>query len=91
MLLDQKKTIQGSTNLVSPAAKTTSGIDILRLELWKELLEDALALEMGSWVTVIETTVIGGDNFIVSLDHIGVDETLNRITEHVGLVNWLHG
>jgi len=40
---------------------------------------------------VIETTVIGGDNFIIGLDHFGVDETLNGVTEDVGLVNWLHG
>jgi hypothetical protein len=46
------------------------------LELGKELFEDALTFKRRSWVTVIETTVIGGDNFIIGLDHFGVDETL---------------
>jgi len=81
----------GSTNLVSPAAETTSGVDVLGLELGKELFEDALTFKRRSWVTVIETTVIGGDNFIIRFDHFGIDETLNGVTEDVGLVDWLHG
>jgi hypothetical protein len=81
----------GSTNLVSPAAETTSGVDVLGLELGKKLFEDALTFKRRGWVTVIETTVISGDNFIIRLDHFGVDETLNGVTKDVGLVNWLHG
>jgi hypothetical protein len=78
-------------NLVSPAAKTASGVDVFGLKLRKELFEDALTFKRRGWVTVIETTVISGNNFIIRLDHFGVDETLNGVTEDVGLVNRLHG
>jgi hypothetical protein len=61
------------------------------LKLRKELFEDALTFKRRGWVTVIETTVISGNNFIIRLDHFGVDETLNGVTEDVGLVNRLHG
>jgi hypothetical protein len=40
---------------------------------------------------VIETAVVGGNDLVCGLDHFGVDQTLDGVSEDVLLVNWLHG
>lgn len=78
-------------NFVSPAAETSSRVDVLGLELGEELGEDALTLKGRGWVTMVETAVVCGDNFIGGLDHFGVDQTLDGVPENVRLVDRLHG
>jgi hypothetical protein len=78
-------------DLVSPGTEASTGVDVLGLELWKELLENTLTLKGWGWVTVVETTVVSGDNLVGWLDHLSVDKTLDGVSEDVGLVNWLHG
>ena len=77
--------------LVSPAAETTSGVDVLSLEFRKKLLENTLTLQGWSGVTVVKAAVVGRDNLIIWSDHLSVDETLDRVPRDVGLVNWFHG
>lgn len=62
----------------------------LRGESRKELCEDALTLERRGGVTVVEAAVVGGDDLILGLDHLGVDETLDAVLEHVRLINRFH-
>ena len=78
------------TYLISPASETATGPDILGLKLRKQFLEHALTLKGGSWVAMIETAVVSGDNLVCGLNHVGVDEALNRVLEESGLVDWLH-
>jgi len=40
---------------------------------------------------VVETAVVGGDNLVCWLKHLGVDKTLDTVAEHVLGVDWLHG
>ena len=77
-------------DLVPPAAEATTGPDVHILELGEKLLEDTLTLERGSGVTVVELAVVGGDDLILGLDHLGVDETLDAVLEQVLLINRLH-
>lgn len=79
------------TNLVSPATEAATGVDVHVLELGKELSEDALTLQGGSGVTLVELAVVGRDDLILGLDQVGVDETLNAVLEEVLLIDGLHG
>lgn len=79
------------TDLVSPAAESATGPDVHVLKLGQELLENTLTLESRCGVTVVELAVVGGDDLILGLDHLSVDETLDTVTEEVGLVNRLLG
>lgn len=79
------------TNLVSPAAEAATGEDVHGLELGEDLLEDALTLESGGGVTVVESTVVGGDDLVLGLDHLGVDKTLDAVLEEVLNIDRLHG
>jgi hypothetical protein len=78
------------TYLVSPAAESSTGVDILSLELGEELFENTLTLQRWSGVTVVKTAVVGRNDFVIWSDHLGVDETLDGISHDVGLVNRLH-
>ena len=60
------------------------------LERREKLGENALTLERGCGVSVVEAAVVGGYDLVVGLDHLGVDEALNAVLEHVLLVNGLH-
>ena len=77
-------------DLVTPRAETATGPDTLLLELGQNLGEGTLTLQAGSGVTVVEAAVVGGDDFITRLEHLGVDETLDRIGEESLAVNGLH-
>ena len=77
-------------DLVPPAAESTTGPDVHVLELGQELSEDTLALERGSRVTVVEATVVGGNDLILGKDHLGVDQSLDALLQEGLLVNRLH-
>ncbi|KAI6762824.1 hypothetical protein HG530_008804 [Fusarium avenaceum] len=79
------------TDLVSPAAESATGQDVHGLELGEDLLEDSLTLKGRSGVTVVESTVVGGDDLVLGLDHLSVDETLDAVLEEVLNINGLHG
>lgn len=79
------------TDLVSPAAEAAAGVDVHILELGKKLLENSLALQSRGRVTVVELAVVGGDDLVLRLDHLGVDQTLNTVAEKVGLIHGLLG
>lgn len=79
------------TDFVSPAAEASSRVDILGLQLGQEVLQDALTLEGGGRVAVVKAAVVGGDDLVGGLDHPGVDQTLDGVSEDVGLVDRLHG
>lgn len=77
-------------NLVPPATEPTSGVDTEVLELRKKLGQNTLTLQRWRGVAVVELAVVGRDNLVLRLNHVGVDQTLNAVLEEVGLVNRLH-
>ena len=79
------------SNFILPASKSSTGEDIFGLKLGKKFLQNTITLEGGRRVTVVEATVVGRDNLIGRLDHLGVDKTLDRVLQEIGLVNRLHG
>lgn len=79
------------TDLISPAAEAATREDVHGLELRENLLEDTLTLKSGGGVTVVEGTVVGGDDLVLGLDHLGVDETLDAVLEEVLNIDGLHG
>jgi hypothetical protein len=79
------------SNFILPASKPSTGEDILGLELGEEFLQYPITLKGRRWVTVVEAAVVGGNDLISRLDHLSVNETLDRVLEEVVLVNWLHG
>jgi hypothetical protein len=78
-------------DLVAPRSETATGPDTLLLELGQNLGEGTLTLQAGGGVTVVEAAVVGGDDLITGLEHLGVDETLDRLGEESLVVNGLHG
>lgn len=79
------------TDLVAPATETATGPDTLLLQLGQDLGEGTLTLQAGGGVTVVEAAVVGGDNLVTSLQHLGVDQTLDGVLEKLLVVNGLHG
>ena len=78
------------TDLVSPAAEAATREDVHGLEFGEDLLEDTLTLKSGGGVTVVESTVVCGDDLVLGLDHLGVDETLDAVLEEVLNIDGLH-
>lgn len=78
-------------DLVPPAAEAATGVNVQVLKLRQEVLEDALSLERGSGVAVVEAAVVCGNDLVLRLDHIGVDETLDALLEDLLLVDRFHG
>jgi len=78
-------------HFIAPASETSSGVNASGLELGEELLEDTLTLQGWGWVTVIEAAVVGGNNLVFWFDHLSVDQTLDGISQNIGLVDWLLG
>lgn len=78
-------------DLVAPATEAATGPDTLLLELRENLGEGTLTLQGGGGVTVVEAAVVGGDNLITGLEHLGVDETLDRLGKEGLVVDGLHG
>jgi len=76
--------------LVSPASETSTGEDIHILQLWEEFREYPFTLKRWCWVTVVEATVIGGNDLIGRLDHLSVDKSLDGILKEIGVVDRLH-
>ena len=56
-------------DLVAPGAEAAAGVDVFLLEFGEELLQHALALEGRGRVAVVEAAVVGGDDFVVGLQH----------------------
>lgn len=78
------------TDLVAPATEATTGPDVLLLESGQDLGESTLTFQGGGGVAVVEAAVVGGDNLIGGLQHLGVDETLNAISQESLVVDRLH-
>lgn len=78
------------TDLVAPATEAATGPDALLLELGQQLSEGTLTLQRGSGVTVVEATVVGGNDLVGRLEHTGVDETLDGVSQDRLLVDRLH-
>jgi hypothetical protein len=78
-------------DLVAPAAEAATGVDALGLEAGEELGEDTFTLERRGGVAVVEAAVVGGDDLVFGLDHLGVDETLDGIGEEGVVVDGLVG
>lgn len=60
-------------NLVPPATEPTSGVDTEVLELRKKLGQNTLTLQRWRGVAVVELAVVGRDNLVLRLNHVGVD------------------
>lgn len=73
-------------DLVLPGAEAAAREDVLGLEVGQDLLEGGVALVGGSRVAVVEAAVVGGDDFVLGLEHLGVDETLDGVGDQVVLV-----
>ena len=78
------------TNLVAPATEAATGPDVLLLELGQDLGKSALTLQGWGGVTVVEATVVGGHDLIGGLQHLSVDETLDRLSQKSLVVDRLH-
>ena len=78
-------------DLVAPATETATGPDALLLETGQNLGEGTLTLQRGGGVAVVEAAVVGGDNLVAGLQHLSVDETLDRLGEESLVVDRLHG
>lgn len=79
------------TDLVAPAAETATRPDTLLLELGQDLGQSALTLQRRGGVTVVEAAVIGGDDLVARTEHLGVDETLDRVGQEGLVIDVLHG
>ncbi len=77
--------------LVAPAAEAAAGVDVFLLELWEEVFEHAFALEGWGRVAVVEAAVVGGDDFLVGLKHLRVEEAADGVGEEGGVVDGLEG
>ena len=78
-------------DLVAPAAEAATRPDVHGLELGQHLGEGTLTLQRGGGVAVVEAAVVGGDNLVAGLQHLSVDETLDRLGEESLVVDRLHG
>lgn len=77
------------TDLVAPATEAATGPDALLLELGQQLGEGTLTLERGSGVTMVEAAVVGGHDLVGRLEHTGVNETLDGLSQDLLLVDRL--
>ena len=77
-------------DFVPPAAKAAAGVDVLLLELGQEFFQDAFTLQAGGRISMVEASVVGRNYLIVRPEHFGVEETLDGISEHVGLIDGFH-
>lgn len=87
----QHKGVVLVADLVSPAAEAASRVDAEILELGQELLQDTLTLQGRGGVSVVKGTVVGGDNLVLGLEHLSVDETLDAVLEKVVHIHGLQG
>ena len=78
------------TDLVAPATEAATGPNVLGLEAGQDLSEGTLTLKRGGGVTVVETAVVGRDDLITGLEHLGVDQTLDGVGQKGLLVDGLH-
>ena len=77
-------------DLVPPAAEAAAGVDVPFLQFGQQLLEHAFALEARGRVPVVEAAVVGRDNLVGGSQHLGVEQTLDAVFEHVGGVDGFH-
>lgn len=89
-LYTQHETVILVADLVSPRAESATRPDALLLELGQELSENAFTLKRRSWVTVVESAVVGGNDLVSWLELLSVDQALNAVCEQGLLVDWLH-
>lgn len=79
------------TDLVAPATETATRPDTLLLELGQDLGQSGLTLQRRSGVAVVEAAVVGGNDLIARAEHLGVDQTLDRVGQESVVVDRLHG
>ena len=72
-------------DLVAPAAEAAAGVDVFCLELGQQGLEHAFALEGRGRVAVIEAAVVGRNDLVGGLEHVGADEAADGVFDD-GLV-----
>lgn len=77
-------------DLVLPAAEAATRVYVHILQLGQHLGQDTVTLDSGRGVTVVELAVVGGDNFVLGENHLGVDEALDTVLQKVLLVDGLH-
>lgn len=78
-------------DLVFPAAEPAAGVNLLGLEAGQQLLQDAIALEAGRRVAVVEGAVVGRHDLVAGAEEGGVDAALDRVCEKGVAVDGLHG
>jgi len=78
-------------DLVAPAAEAATRPDTLLLQLGQDLGEGTLTLQGGGGVAVVEAAVVGRDNLVIGLEHVGVDQTLDGVGQELVVVDGLHG
>lgn len=78
-------------NLVPPAPESSAAPDVLCLKRWQEFGEDSFALKRGGWVSVVEASVVYGDDFVGRFEHFGVYEAGDTICEKTIVIDWFEG
>ena len=78
------------TDLIAPATEAATRPDVHRLQLRQNLGKGAFTLQRGGGVSVVKAAVVGGDNLIAGLEHLGVDETLDGLGKKGVNVDGLH-
>lgn len=77
-------------DLVAPAAEAATRPDVHALQLGQQLGQSTLAFERGSGVSVVEAAVVGGDDLVGWLEQLGVDESLDGLSQDGLHVDGLH-
>lgn len=63
----QHKRVVLVSDLVLPRTETATGENVLVVQVRKDLLESSVTLQSGGGVAVVETAVVGADNFVTGL------------------------
>lgn len=66
-------------DLVAPAAEAAAGVDVFGLEPGQQGREHAFALEGRGRVAVVEAAVVGRDELVGGLEHVGADEAADGV------------
>jgi len=79
------------SDLVFPAAETAPGMNAQRVQLREELLQDAITLQGGGGVTVVEAPMVNRHNLVIGVHEGSVYAALDRLRDEIFLVDRLHG
>lgn len=78
-------------NFVLPGAESAARVNILVLEVGKNVGEGVITVEVGCRVAVVEAANVGADNLIFGDQKIGFDKTLDAILQESLVVDRLIG